>query len=181
VNKHQGSLGFTLLEALVVLAVLAVLTGMAAPAMTGLRQQHRLQAQAEDLLGSLMLARSQALRQQQRVTVCARALDERCASPGVWSQGWLVFVDGNANAQLDAQETVLQKHDALPQGWQLEGNSWVSRYVSYGPDGRSQMITGGFQSGTLTLCSPAASQAWQLVLNALGKPRLVKVAADRCS
>jgi type IV fimbrial biogenesis protein FimT len=179
--KHHRSAGFTLLEALVVLAVLAVLTGVAAPAMTGLRLQHRMQAQAEDLLGSLMLARSEALRQQQRVTVCARAADERCALTGVWSQGWLVFVDGNANAQRDTQEVVLQKHGALPSGLWLDGNSLVNRYVSYGPDGRSQTISGAFQAGTLTLCSPASALSWHLVLNALGKPRLVKVAADRCS
>lgn len=179
-TKRQSETGFALLELLVVLAVVAVLTSMSAPAMTGLRQQHRLQAQAEGLLGSLQLARSEALRQQQRVTVCARTADERCASPGDWSQGWVVFADGNANAQRDTHEVVLQKRDALPKGFQLEGNTLVSRYVSYGPEGRSQTVSGAFQAGTLTLCSSASTQAWLLVINALGKPRLEKVASAGC-
>jgi prepilin-type N-terminal cleavage/methylation domain-containing protein len=52
--------GFTLLEALVVLAVLGVLVSLAAPTVTGLYAKHQLQAQAEGLLDSLVLARSEA-------------------------------------------------------------------------------------------------------------------------
>jgi len=180
-NDRRRFSGFTLLEALVVLALVAVLASMAAPAMGRLRQQQRMQAQAEALFSSLMLARSEALRQQQRVTVCARAPDDRCASAGPWTQGWMVFVDTDANAQRESQEQVLQKHEALPAGLTLEGNNRVSRYVSYGLEGRSQTISGAFQAGTLTLCQVDATQAWQLVINALGRPRLEKVASDVCN
>ncbi|MGV0960522.1 MAG: GspH/FimT family pseudopilin [Limnohabitans sp.] len=176
-----GQTGLTLLEALVVLALVAVLTGIAAPALSGLRQQHRLQGQAEDFFNSLMLARSEALRQQQRVTVCVRSLDDRCAPSGPWNSGWLVFVDVNANAQRDSQEPLLQMHEALSAGLALEGNSPVSRYVSYGPEGRSQTMNGAFQAGTLSLCSFSSSQAWHVVVNALGKPRLEKVPAEGCN
>ena len=53
--------GFTLLEALVVLALLAALVALAAPSLSGLRQKHQMQSQAEQMLSSLMLARSEAL------------------------------------------------------------------------------------------------------------------------
>ena len=62
--------GFTLLEALVVMALLGTLLALAAPGLTGVRQKHQMQSQAEQLQSSLMLARSEALRRQQRVTVC---------------------------------------------------------------------------------------------------------------
>ena len=79
--------GFTLLETLVVLALVAVLTGIAAPAMISWRLQQRMQAQAQALFDSLVLARSEALRQQQRVTVCAVTGNDRCSPAGPWTSG----------------------------------------------------------------------------------------------
>jgi type IV fimbrial biogenesis protein FimT len=173
--------GFTLLETLLVLALVAVLTGIAAPAMISWRLQQRMQVQGQALFDSLVLARAEALRQQQRVTVCAVTDNDRCAPAGPWTSGWMVFVDANANAQRESEERVLQRHEALSEGLALEGNSLVSRYVSYGLEGRSQTTSGAFQAGTLTLCHVAAAQAWHVVINALGKPRMEKVPADGCN
>ena len=47
--------GFSLLEALVVLALVGVLMAIAVPTLSDLRQQHRLQARAEAFLSSLVL------------------------------------------------------------------------------------------------------------------------------
>lgn len=170
--------GFTLLEALVVLALLAVLLSLAAPSLQGLRQKHQMQSQAEQLQASLLLARSEALRRQQRVTLCVRessaAAGPDCGSAGTWAQGWVMFVDGNDNGRREAAETVLQLHDALPGFLKLQGNALVERYISYGPQGRSQTTTGAFQAGTLTLCGAGQAHVWRVVINAIGKSRLEK-------
>lgn len=177
------SRGFTLLEALVVLALLALLLTLAAPGLGGLQQKHQMQGQAEQFQASLMLARSHALRLQQIVSVCLREKDphksEDCADSGSWSQGWVVFVDANGNAQREPTETVLLVQAAVPSWMTLQGNATVNRYVSYGPEGRSQSVSGAFQAGTLTLCSEGQSHVWRVVVNAVGKPRLEK--ADRLS
>ena len=173
--------GFTLLEALVVLALLAVLLSLAAPSLQGLRQKHQMQSQAEQLQASLLLARSEALRRQQRVTLCVRMqaahAGPECATEGTWAQGWVVFVDGNDNGRREAAEAVLQLQEALPGFLTLQGNATVNRYISYGPQGRSQSATGAFQAGTLTLCGAGQAHVWRVVINAVGKPRLEK--ADR--
>ena len=171
--------GFTLLEALVVLVLLATLMALAAPSFLGLRQKHQLQSQAEQLQGSLMLARSEALRRQQRVTLCVRdeGANAECAVSGHWTQGWVMFVDDNNNAQRERDETVLQLHAALPHFLTLQGNNPVKRYVSYGAEGRSQSKSGAFQAGTLTLCGLDQPSVWRIVINPVGKPRLEK--ADR--
>jgi type IV fimbrial biogenesis protein FimT len=173
--------GFTLLEALVVLALLAVLLSLAAPSLQGLRHKHQMQSQAEQLQSSLMLARTEALRRQQRVTLCVRESaaggGPDCATAGTWAQGWVVFVDGNDNGRREAAEAVLQLQEALPGFLTLQGNATVDRYISYGPQGRSQSTTGAFQAGTLTLCGEGQAHVWRVVINAVGKPRLEK--ADR--
>lgn len=170
--------GFTLLEVLVVLALLAVLLSLAAPSLQGLRQKHQMQSQAEQFQASLMLARSEALRRQQRVTVCVRDSSDGagpdCDLGGTWSQGWVVFVDGNDNGRREASETVLLLHQTLPGFLTLQGNSTVDSYISYGPQGRSQSTSGAFQAGTLTLCGAGQTQVWRVVINAVGKPRLEK-------
>jgi len=170
--------GFTLLEALVVLALLGVLLSLAAPSLKGLRQKHQMQSQAEHLQASLLWARSEALRRQQRVTLCVReaaaGAREDCAKAGSWTQGWVVFVDDNGNGRREATETVLQLHEALPGFLMLQGNATVDRYISYGAQGRSQSTTGAFQAGTLTLCGAGQTHVWRVVINAVGKPRLEK-------
>lgn len=172
--------GFSLLEALVVLALLAILTGLAVAGVAGLRSRHELQAVAEDVWNGMMLARSQALVHQQRVVLCPVTSDKRCDTQGQWQQGWQVFVDLNHNGQRDAQETLLQSWGGLQQGMRLSGNSTVNLGVGYGADGRSESRTGGFQAGTLTLCRAGLDEGWKIVINSLGRPRLEKFEAPDC-
>jgi type IV fimbrial biogenesis protein FimT len=89
----------------------------------------------------------------------------------------VVFVDDNNSGHREAAETVLQVQEALPDFLTLQGNATVDRYISYGPQGRSQSTSGAFQAGTLTLCGPGQAHVWRVVINAVGKPRLEK--ADR--
>jgi type IV fimbrial biogenesis protein FimT len=86
----------------------------------------------------------------------------------------VVFVDGNDSGRREAVETVLQVQKALPDFLTLQGNAMVDRYISYGPQGRSQSTSGAFQAGTLTLCGAGQSHVWRVVINAVGKPRLEK-------
>ena len=174
------ALGFTLLEALLVVALLGILVSLAAPAMGDLQAKYRLQAHAEGFLESLILARSEAIRRQQRVSLCPRANDATCDASGQWSQGWLVFVDSNDNALRDADEPLLEDHSALPQDVKVALNSTIRSYFAYGSEGRSMAINGAFMAGTLRFCQPTKPAGWQVVINALGKPRIEKYAPQAC-
>ena len=60
---HKKTLqGFTLVELIVTLAVAAILMGTAVPSFTSLVNSNRLATQANDLLGAMMIARSEAIR-----------------------------------------------------------------------------------------------------------------------
>jgi type II secretion system protein H len=64
-----GRAGYTLVELLVALVVLSILTGMAAPRMTGLLTRNRLDQAANQLVGDVAYARMVAVRAGQRVSV----------------------------------------------------------------------------------------------------------------
>lgn len=173
-HRTRAQCGFTLVEALVALVLLAVLVALAAPSLAALRQRQQLRGVAEGFWNSLVLARAEAMARQQRVTVCAQSAAGDCDATGPWQRGWLVFVDANRNGQREADEPLLQRQGALPTGVSLVGNSTVRRALAYAEEGRSVTASGGFLAGTLTLCRAGQSQGWDVVVNAVGRPRLEK-------
>src|SRR6056297_2046627 len=87
-SKHPG---FTLIEVMVVLVVLAVLLSVGAPSFTTLIRDNRLVSAVYDLRGALSTARSEALAQRAFVTVCPSSDGATCS--GTWADGYIVFVD----------------------------------------------------------------------------------------
>lgn len=89
------SRGFTLIELMVTLAVLAIIVGIAAPSFATLVQGNRSATVSQELLGALQLARSEAVKRRGLVQVCRRnAEGSACATGTDWSAGWLVRESG---------------------------------------------------------------------------------------
>ena len=149
------------------------------PGFAGLRARQQLQAQAEDFWNSLQLARVQAVLHQRHVTVCAASAAGMCDGAAGWHGGWLVFVDDNRNGLREGGERVLQQHGRA-EGVRITGNSTVSRWIGYGAEGRSENLNGGFQAGTVSVCSPGQIEGWRVVINAVGRPRLEKADWPDC-
>lgn len=179
-NTHRG---YTLTEALVTLAVLSVLLGVAASSMGDLFHGLRLQALSGDVFQQLLLARSEAIKRNGRVVLCKSADGEACTQEGRWDQGWLLFHDANRSGAREENELVLERLQPLPAGWRLTANRPLASYVSYGPLGGAKLVPGGFQAGTFTLCRLSADrqEARQIVINAGGRPRVQKVWLDACN
>lgn len=75
---HPRNAGFTLIELMVTIAVLAVVMAIAIPSMRGLINSNRLTTQANELVATLQYARSEAVRGNGRVTVCPTADGTTC-------------------------------------------------------------------------------------------------------
>lgn len=97
-SVQRRSRGFTLIELMVTIAVLAIISAIAYPSFTSLMNSNRLSASANDLVGDMQTARSEAIRRNTRVTVCATADNTTCAgAAGDW-RSWIIWIDNPAPA-----------------------------------------------------------------------------------
>lgn len=108
-RHSRRPLGVTLIELMVTLAVMAVLVTIAAPSFSRLIASNRLTSQTNEFILALNLARSEATRRGQPVTLLAKAT----ATP-VFQSGWLIFTDALGNGAQDSDDTVLRESAAAP-------------------------------------------------------------------
>ena len=123
----RQSQGFTLIELMITLAVLAVIIGIATPSFTATIRENQLTAISHELHAGLQFARSEAIKRRQTVTVCRRNADgTACANGADWAPGWLVISNG----------TVLKVWDAV-QGATLAGPQNGVSFQASGMSGAS--------------------------------------------
>jgi type IV fimbrial biogenesis protein FimT len=132
--------GFTLIEMMVTLTIAGILAGIAIPNMRTFLWNNRIASTGNDLLHSIGVARTEAIKQQLTapgaVTVCATtnsaAADNAIAcSYGNFSQ-WFVFVDTNGNGQHDNGEVVLDRGAAATTNTVKSNQNGI---ICYGPTG----------------------------------------------
>lgn len=118
--SKKDSTGFTLVEALSVIAILAVIMAIGVPSYRSVTTSSRVSTEVNTLLGDLQFARSQALKQGQPVTACVSVAGATCSSSTLWQSGWIVFSDPNANGTVDAGETVWRVQRAITSGEEIK-------------------------------------------------------------
>lgn len=100
--------GFTLVELMVTIAIVAILLAVALPSFEQSLRSNRVATTTNEMLASLSLARTEAIRSTQASQVCARD-GAVCGSD--WNQGWLVMTDTDGDGTF---ETLVKAVDAHP-------------------------------------------------------------------
>ena len=108
----HGARGFTLIEALVALLVVAILLGPAVPALSNASEAvHNGSAQAA-LAGSILGAVTHSASTGAEVVLCPGD-DTGCRPTIDWSRGWVAFADIDGDRQRDPVDTLLKRVEAL--------------------------------------------------------------------
>jgi type IV fimbrial biogenesis protein FimT len=117
-NMKARTRGFTLVELMFTVLVMAVLLGIGVPNLRDFIRNSRMTAAANDLLADLNLARSEAMKRRVPVTLCKSTDGTSCATSTTTDfQRWIVFVDdanpavssaNDGNGAVDTGEAVLR-------------------------------------------------------------------------
>ena len=183
--------GVTLIELMVAIAVMAIVITLGIPAFADFLAANRMSAAANDVVSALHLARSEALKRQATVTMCASedpaADNPDCSAAATPASGWLIFSDDNANAAVDGGEIIINAHGPLPlaiaerSAWD-NGGDGPPYYAAFAGSGFRQDLpaTGVRALADLQLCDARgnrdtgggiAAGRW-IQLSATGRPQI---------
>lgn len=144
--------GFSLLELMVTVAVLAIIAGAAAPSFRSMMQRSQLTAASNEMLAVFQSARMEALRTNSRVEVCPSSNDSTCAGSN-WARVIMV-------AHKNGTSTVLRNVELNAAAVSIAPSSNIgTQKIWYLPDGFVRMGSSSapVHVGTLGMCVSALS------------------------
>ena len=144
--------GFTLLELMVTLFIASIVLALAVPSFQDLSVRNRLVTYTNDLISTINLARSEAVRRGASVTICHSNDSETCS--GTWNDGWITFFDADADGDTDDadDEPVLRVHEGLATRYTLGADAAVATRVTFGADGSAHA------TGVFAVCHDGAAE-----------------------
>jgi type IV fimbrial biogenesis protein FimT len=177
--------GFTLIELMVTLAVLAILVAIGFPALRDSLRNARRTALVNELVASMMLARSEASRRGAPMVVCGvndannngtiDAAERACAGLD-WGDGWIVapWADADSDGALDAGElgTPLRYFVNDYPGLRATGSGFAGAPAAGAV--ALMAFNGAGTSGRVTICDArGATRARAVDFATNGRPRVV--------
>jgi type IV fimbrial biogenesis protein FimT len=157
--------GFTLIEIMIALAVLSILGTLAIPGFTNLLQDSSRTSAVNAFIHTVFLARSEALKRGEMVSICKSPDGANCNTAGEWNGGWITFVNSDRDEppQRDADESLLQVQEPW-RGGKITANRAA---FSFRPH------TQGVVNGTIVFCDRRGSAAARaVIISHVGRPRV---------
>jgi len=141
---------------MIAIAVIGVLASIAFPSFTSVINGGRLSGMTNELVASIQVARTEAIRRNVRAVVCPSANGTTCSGGANWSAGWMVFFDNDRNdTPGGVGETVLRYVQGNAPA-QVQTSPAIAGALVFRPDGRARVsgAAGALLRGTIAVCLP---------------------------
>ena len=150
-NTHAG---FSLIELMVTVAVLAILVAIATPSFTAIINNNRLTGNANELVASLQLARSDAVTRNTSVRLCRSIDSATCVTStnATWA-GWITVIEATG---------VVLRVNTVKVPIQVSASPAISDNtdrVVFRPDGMARDNAGGLLRAQMAVCIPTGTPA----------------------
>ena len=153
--NSQSNRGFTTIELMITLVVLAIVAAVAIPAWQQLTLKSRLLTHSHGIFNAFTQARQTAIMQRAPVTLCAGNATTGCQTGrnAQWQDGYMVFLDRNQNGVLDAGERLVFENNSPASGLIIAGNTPMNKPVIFLPQGFAEQPGGAFSAGRVRICA----------------------------
>jgi type IV fimbrial biogenesis protein FimT len=150
------------METLIVIAIVAVLMALAIPTFKYVTQSNRSTAEINGLLSNLQLARAEAIKEGQTVSLCPSVDLVACSGvSNAWQTGWLVFSDTGVIGTIDGTDFVVRVQRAFTGTDTLQTDHNVS-VITFSREGFAMNLPNGL---TFTLHDSTANPQYTRCLS----------------
>jgi type IV fimbrial biogenesis protein FimT len=178
--------GFTMIELMVTVAVLAVLTAIALPNFRDFMRRNAVTSHTNEMLGDLLYARQTATTEMSIVSLCASASpassSPTCSGDGNYAQGWIIYkapAAGDAFAAGTGFELLRVTQPINNVSIQSDSNAPISfNQRGAAPGGEVQLKVCARSSGDTVGASIPAVPGVQIKVIGSGRPATTKLATD---
>ena len=134
--------GFTILELVIIVAILSVLMAFAGPSLSTMIANNRISGGVNDFVAAMQFAKTEAAARISPVTICKKKDNSSdCDGGGDWQRGWIVFVDVNSDADVDSDDQILMNHEALDSRITFGGTAQVQDAITFQSSGTTSVTS----------------------------------------